>query len=110
MLESYPKDMLPDDARAAILVPLFKVVLGQRTNVENIYYFLKAESDIQDPANNPNYPYYANAFEELIAVYKKLNVEEKMASNKGLEIMNDAVVKELSEKVNAIRDKIVSPE
>lgn len=109
-LESYPKVMLPDDARAVILVPLFKVVLNQRANVENIYNFLKSYSDPQDPDKNPNYPFYANAFEELIGVYKKLNVDEKIANNKGLEIMNDAVVKELSEKVNAIRDKIVSAE
>lgn len=107
-LESYPKDMLPSDARAVILVPLFKIALNQQANIENIYSFLKASSDPQDPDKNPNYPYYANAFEELIAVYKKLNVQEKIASNKGLEIMNDAVVKELSEKVNAIRDKITS--
>ncbi|HEY5748771.1 MAG TPA: hypothetical protein VIU12_22030 [Chryseolinea sp.] len=108
-LESYPKDMLPDDARTVILVPLFKVALNQRGNVQNIYNFLKTYSDPKDPDKNPNYPYYANAFEELIAVYQKLNVEEKIATNKGLEIMNDAVVKELSEKVNAIRNKIVSP-
>ncbi|AYB29155.1 hypothetical protein [Chryseolinea soli] len=108
-LESYPKDMLPGDARTVILVPLFKVALNQRANVQNIYNFLKTYSDPNDPDKNPNYPYYANAFEELIGVYQKLNVEEKIASNKGLEIMNDAVVKELSEKVNAIRNKIVSP-
>ena len=108
-LESYPKDMLPGDARTVILVPLFKVALNQRGNVQNIYNFLKSYSDPSDPDKNPNYPYYANAFEELIAVYQKLNVEEKIATNKGLEIMNDAVVKELSEKVNAIRNKIVSP-
>ncbi len=108
-LESYPKDMLPGDARTVILVPLFKIALNQRGNVQNIYNFLKSYADPSDPDKNPNYPYYANAFEELIAVYQKLNVEEKIASNKGLEIMNDAVVKELSEKVNAIRNKIVSP-
>ena len=110
VLASYPKDLLPKDARTVILIPLFKVVLGQRTNVENIYNFLKAYSDPQDPDQNPNYYYYANAFEELIQVYKKLNVEEKIANNQGAELMNDAVIKELSQKVNAIRNKILSTE
>jgi hypothetical protein len=110
ILQSYPKDMLPEDARIVILVPLFKMVLSQQTNVENIYSYLKTLSDPQSPDQNPNYPYYANAFEELIAVYKKLNVNEKIANNQGLELMNDAVVLELSEKVNAIRNKIVSAE
>ncbi|HEY3404682.1 MAG TPA: hypothetical protein VGK59_14935 [Ohtaekwangia sp.] len=110
MLQSYPKDMLPEDARTVILVPLFKMVLTQQTNVENIYSYLKTLADPQNPDQNPNYPYYANAFEELIAVYKKLNVNEKIANNQGLELMNDAVVLELSQKVDAIRSKIVSAE
>ena len=110
VLASYPKDLLPTDARIAILVPLFKMVLKQQDNVENIYNFLKSYSDPLDPDKNPNYPYYANAFEELIAVYKKLDVDTKIANNQSVDLMNDAVVKELSEKVNAIRDKIVKVE
>jgi len=110
VIESYPKDMLPDDARIVILVPVFRKVLEQKNSVEIIYGFLKSIADPANPEKNPNYPYYANAFEELIGVYKKLNVDEKIANNQGLELMNDEVVKELSEKVSAIRDKIVSLE
>ncbi len=33
-----------------------------------------------------------------------------IANNKGIELMNDAVVAELSSKVDAIRSKIISPE
>src|SRR6187549_366218 len=72
IIESYPKDMLPDDARMVILVPMYKVVLGQRKNVETIYNFLKSYADSSDPNKNPNYSYYEKAFEELIAVYSKL--------------------------------------
>lgn len=109
-LESYPKDILPDDARTVILVPLFKMVLGQRDNVQNIYNFVRTFHDPNNPEENPNYPYYANALEELLAVYDKLNVEEKIDNNQGVELMNDAVVMELSEKVDAIRSKMVSAE
>ncbi|MDH4090498.1 MAG: hypothetical protein OEV74_07250 [Cyclobacteriaceae bacterium] len=109
-LESYPKDLLPDDARTAILVPLFKLVLGQRQNIVTIYNFIKSYSDTMTAEANPNYPFYVNALEELIAVYDKLNVDEKIANNQGVELMNDAVVMELSEKTNAIRNKIVSTE
>lgn len=110
IIQSYPKDMLPDDARTIILIPLFKMILNQQANVVIIYNFLKTYSDPLDPDQNPNYPYYANAFEELIEVYKRLDVDQKIANNQAQELMNDAVVKELSEKVNAIRDKIVSAE
>ncbi|MEK6782440.1 MAG: hypothetical protein AABY93_12090 [Bacteroidota bacterium] len=107
IIESYPKDMLPTDTRTQILVPVYRMVLDQKGNVENIYGFLKS---ISDPEKNPNYPYYSNAFEELIGVYNRLNIEEKIANNQALELMSDAVAKELNEKVDAIRNKIASTE
>ena len=110
VIESYPKDMLPDDARMQILAPLFNMVLHQQKNVETIYGFLKSITDVTEPDQNPNYPYYAKAFEELIGVYKNLDIEAKIANNQASELLNDAVVRELSEKVNAIRKKIVSIE
>jgi len=91
-------------------MPLFRVVLAQRQNIEIIYGFLKSISDPNNPNKNPNYPYYANAFEELIGVYKNLNVEEKIANNQGMELMSDEVVKQLNSKVDAIRAKIISAE
>jgi hypothetical protein len=109
-IESYPKDLLPDDGRTLILIPLFKMVLSQRSNMVLIHKFLETYSDPLDPDKNPNYPYYAQALKELIEVYNKLDVDQKIANNQGVELMNDAVVKELTEKVNAIRNKIVSVE
>jgi hypothetical protein len=107
VIDSYPKDMLPSDARTVILIPVFKMVLNQRSNVENIYNFLKSYGNTK-AASSPNYSFYITAFEELIAVYTKLNVDEKIANNQGIELMNDSVVKELTEKVDAIRNKIIS--
>lgn len=110
IIASYPKDLLPDDDRTLILIPLFKMVLSQRSNMVLIHKFLETYSDPLDPDKNPNYPYYAQALKELIEVYNKLDVDQKIANNQGVELMNDAVVKELSEKVNAIRSKIISAE
>jgi hypothetical protein len=104
LIRTYPKDMLPKDARTQILVPIFKMVLDQRTNVENIYGFLKS---IADP-EHPNFSYYSTAFEDLINTYEKLNITEKITNNQGLELMKDEVANELSEKVEAIRSKVVS--
>ena len=58
-----------------------------------------------------NYP-FANSFnlENTFTYSTLLNIEEKIAANKGTELMNDAVVAELSSKVDAIRNKIVSAE
>lgn len=108
IIQSYPKDMLPSDARTLILIPVFRTALMQQQNIETIYMFLKSIADPLDPNANPNYAYYSNAFGDLIATYKKLDVNDKMANNQGLELMNDAVVQELNTKVNAIRDKVIS--
>jgi hypothetical protein len=108
ILNTYPKDLLPTDARIQILVPLFNMVLDQQQNIEITLGFLNSISDPTDPNRNPNYAFYANAYLELIDVYKKLNVNEKIANNQGTELMNDAVVQELIEKVSVIRNKVTS--
>jgi hypothetical protein len=106
VIDAYPDDLLPSDARTVILVPIYKMVLGQKENIQTTYDFLKSFSSTE----NPNYQYYSTAFEELIAVYNRLNVDEKIAQNKGIELMNDAVMKELAQKVDAIRNKVTSAE
>ena len=106
VIDAYPDDMLPSDARTVILIPIYKMVLGQKENIQTIYNFLKSYSSPE----NPNYQYYSTAFEELIAVYNRLNVDERIAKNQGIELMNDAVMKELTQKVDAIRNKVTSAE
>ena len=106
VIDAYPDDMLPSDARTVILIPIYKMVLGQKENIQTIYDFLKSYSNPE----NPNYQYYSTAFEELIAVYNRLNVDERIAKNQGIELMNDAVMKELTQKVDAIRNKVTSAE
>ena len=106
VIDAYPDNMLPSDARPVILIPIYKMVLGQKENIQTIYNFLKSYSNPE----NPNYQYYSTAFEELIAVYNRLNVDERIAKNQGIELMNDAVMKELTQKVDAIRNKVTSAE
>jgi hypothetical protein len=106
VIDAYPDDMLPSDARTVILIPIYKMILGQKQNIQTIYDFLKSYSNPE----NPNYQYYSTAFEELIAVYNRLNVDERIAKNQGIELMNDAVMKELTQKVDAIRNKVTSAE
>jgi hypothetical protein len=104
IIETYPKDILPTDARTQILVPAFQLVLSQKERVKTIYNYLKATAK----EDSPDYMYYKNALEELIGVYEKLNLDEKIKNNQVHELLTDEVIKELSEKVNKIRDKAVS--
>jgi hypothetical protein len=106
IIQTYPKDILPNDSRMQILVPVFQFIFNQRDFIVNIYSYLKAISN----AENPNTVYYANAFAELIETYDKLNVQDKILNNKGAELLNDEVVKRLADKVDNIRNKAISSE
>ncbi|MDZ7608070.1 MAG: hypothetical protein U5K79_21395 [Cyclobacteriaceae bacterium] len=108
-IETYPKDILPEDSRIQILVPLFKMVLLQEPQVESVYAFLRTLGDPSDPERTPNFAFFDQSFSELLEVYQRLNVDEAISNNQGSALMNDAVVAELSSKVNAIRNKIVTP-
>jgi hypothetical protein len=108
IIETYPKDILPEDMRIQVLTPLFKMVLGQQKSIEITHTFLRTLRDAADPNRTPNFAYYDQAFYELIGVYERLNVQDAIANNRGSELLNDNVVNELSEKVSAIRHEIVS--
>lgn len=105
IIHTYPKDMLPNDARTAILVPVFKQLFKQGDNVRSIYSFLK----IAGNPDNPNYYYYSNAFEELIGSFDKLKVSETISNNDGVALLSDAVVAELNDKIDNIRNKAMEP-
>jgi hypothetical protein len=108
-IETYPKDTLPDDSLTHNLVPLYKFVLEQQESIETIHTFLGTLGNTSE-ADESNYAYYDQAFKELIAVYQRLDIDEAIANNRGAELLNNDVLIELSEKVDAIRSKIVSTE
>jgi hypothetical protein len=91
-LELFPETLTEDQLRSKNL--LLNFIIDQQGKFEIIYNFIRANSDPLDPERNPNYPFFDNAIRELIGVYSNVT-------------MNDPRIKELSEKVNAIRTKIV---
>lgn len=92
-LNSFPENPTPEQIQAQNT--LINFVAEQRGKFEIIYNFIRVNSDPLDPERNPNYPYFDNALRELIGAYQgtdKANLK----------------LKELGEKVNAIRSKIIS--
>lgn len=104
VIESYPKDILPDDQRFMILMPLAKSVLAQKENIKTLTEMLEIDYTAADDDE-----YYATAFRNLINTYEKLNVDDKIANNQGAELLNDAVMLELMAEVDAIRSEVVKP-
>jgi hypothetical protein len=92
-LESFP-ETLTDQQRQSQKTLLANII-DQRGKSEVTYNFLRANSDPLDPKQNPNYPFFDNALRELISVYRNVTGENPQ-------------VKELKEKVDAIRMKIIN--
>ena len=102
VIESYPKDILPDDQRFIILMPIVKSVLSQKDNVKKLAEMLEINVKGDDDDE-----YYATSFRDLINTYEKLDVDDKIANNKGSELLNDGVMLELMSKVDMIRSEVV---
>jgi len=102
VIDSYPKDILPDDQRFVILMPLAKSVLAQEKNVKILAEML--EIDYTDADDDE---YYATAFRNLINTYEKLDVDDKISNNQGAELLNDEVMIELMAEVDIIRSQVV---
>lgn len=92
-LNSFPENPTPEQIQTQNSLKNF--VLDQRGNFEIIYNFIRVNIDPLDPDRNPNYPFFDHALRELISVFQ------------GMDKVNPKL-KELSEKVNVIRYKIVS--
>jgi hypothetical protein len=87
----------PTHEQIQIQKELLQYVLDQQGKFEVIYNFVRANSDPLDPNRNPNYPFFDNALRELIVVYRNVTT-------------TDLNINELHEKVDVIRNKIISIE
>jgi len=102
VINTYPRDVLPDEQATLILMPIIRAVLGQKENVYNLSRML--DEKVFDLDNDVE---YQNAFAQLNDTYEKLNVDQLIAENRVQEILNDDVLQELITRVDAIRDRIV---
>lgn len=93
VIESLPKE--PTGNQLRLKNHLLDYILGQQGHWDVVFNFLQANSDPLDPDRNPNYPFFNNALRELIMIYRSLSPSAYH-------------LEELKEKVNAIRNKLIS--
>lgn len=82
-----------------------ELILGQQQPLTTTFQFLMSISDPTNPEKNPNLAYYSTAFRELLAVYGKISPVS--SSGHEDEVLNPVMRNELTEKVSAIRTKII---
>ncbi|MDN4165666.1 hypothetical protein QWY31_09140 [Cytophagales bacterium LB-30] len=100
LVENYPTDILPDDQRNLILVPLVRVILLQEKPLDDLIAMMKALE--ADPANEE----LLTSLEALSAEYKKLNIEENINNNRGDLLLKDETLDAITNKAGQIRDMI----
>lgn len=101
LIKSYPKDILPDDARNLILTPLISVILNQEKSVDEMAKMLSA-IDQAEPIGS----LYADIL-ALQASYRALNIQEQIKNNRSDLVLTDQHLVEITNIVVKMRSSIV---
>ncbi len=101
VIKSYPKDILPDDARNLILTPLITVILNQEKSVDEMAKML-ASIDQAEPIASLN-----TDIKALQASYRALNIEEQIKNNRSDLVLTDKHLVEITTIVEKMRKSIV---
>ncbi len=100
LIETYPKDILPEDSRNLVLTPLIRVVLEQEKSVEDLAKML-GNIEQTEPVSG-----LVADLQDLSMKYKSLNIDEQIKSNRADLILSDETLKEITSKIAEIRKRI----
>lgn len=101
LINSYPKNILPDDARNQILTPIMQVVLNQKKSVTDLLKMLTAVEQT-DPVSG-----MVADLQELEKAYAALNIEEQIHKNRADLVLTDKNLEQISLVVAKMRKAIV---
>lgn len=101
LINSYPKNLLPDDARNQILTPIMQVVLNQKKSVTDLLKMLTAIEQT-DPVST-----MVADLQELEKAYGALNIEEQIHKNRADLVLTDKNLEQISAVVAKMRKAIV---
>lgn len=101
LINSYPKNILPEDARNLILTPLMQVVLNQKKSVTDLLKMLTAVEQT-DPITG-----MVSDLQELERAYASLNIEEQIHKNRADLVLTDKNLAQISIIVAKMRKSIV---
>jgi hypothetical protein len=100
LVKTYPKDLLPTDAKNLILTPLIRVVLDQKESVSVLVKMLSAVEQTE-----PITTLVAD-LKALETQYAALNIEEQIKNNKANLVLSDKNLVEITNIVEKLRNSI----
>jgi hypothetical protein len=98
LVKTYPKDLLPDDAKNLVLTPIIRVILDQKKSVSDLLKMLTSTAVEQsEPVTT-----IASDLKSLEAAYAALNIEEQIKNNKANLVLSDKNLIEITNIVEKI--------
>jgi len=104
IVDTYPRDMLPDDVRNNILGPLVKGILEREATLDKLIEIDKA---LLEGVENTRADFFLYDMDDLKASFAKLDVAGKMEAEGPSLVLNDETLAEITQKVASMREKIV---
>lgn len=102
IIDTYPKDLLPDDMRMQVLAPLVSMLVDQKESLKDVIALLESVEGKEDWEIAT-----INSLQELYENYTQFDAKGKIAEGKGSEVLNDEVLSRLTNQVDSIRTNIV---
>ena len=102
IIDTYPKDLLPDDMRLQILSPLVQMLVKQKDSLKDVIELLQGVDNKEDWEIAT-----INSLNELYENYTKFDPMGKISEGKGNEVLNDEVLSRLTMQVDSIRTNVV---
>lgn len=100
LINSYPKNILPEDSRNIVLTPLMRVVLEQKKAVSELLKMLTAVDQTEPIAS------IVTDLKVLEETYQKLNIEDQIKKNRADLVLSDKNLEGITAIVNKIRKEI----
>jgi hypothetical protein len=101
LVRTYPKDLLPDDARNLILTPVIQIILSQEKSVGELIKLI--ESLPADELTNQIKADLKSLQEDYVA----LNMEDQIKNNRADLMLTDKTLVDITATVNRMRGDII---
>jgi hypothetical protein len=102
IIDTYPKDLLPDDMRLQVLSPLVQMLASKKESLKDVIDLLESVDEQEDWIKAT-----INSLQELYDNYKNFDPMGKIRDGKGNEVLNDEVLSRLTNQVDSIRTNVV---
>jgi len=102
LVRDYPRDILSEENRKLILIPLVRLILEQEKPLEDLNKLLNSLD------GNATTNELVGMTGELSARFEALNVEEKIANNEGITLLEDETLVGVTDQVIKIREYITN--